>query len=50
VASSGQEGFCRAKISTATFYAEQLLPKANALSTMVKSGASTAFALEEEQF
>jgi alkylation response protein AidB-like acyl-CoA dehydrogenase len=50
VASSGQEGFCRAKISTARFYAEQLLPKANALSTMVKSGASTVFALEEEQF
>jgi 3-(methylthio)propanoyl-CoA dehydrogenase len=44
------EGFCRAKIATARFYAEQILPKANALLTAVKSGASTAFMLEEEQF
>jgi 3-(methylthio)propanoyl-CoA dehydrogenase len=44
------EDFCRAKIATARFYAEQILPKANALLTAVKSGASTALALEEEQF
>jgi alkylation response protein AidB-like acyl-CoA dehydrogenase len=44
------ENFCRAKIATARFYAEQILPKANALLTAVKSGASTALALEEEQF
>ena len=44
------EDFCRAKIATARFYAEQLLPKASALLTAVKSGASTALALEEEQF
>jgi 3-(methylthio)propanoyl-CoA dehydrogenase len=50
LALGGQEGFCRAKIATTRFYAEQLLPKANALSTIVKSGASTAFALEEQQF
>ena len=43
------EEFCRAKIATARFYAEQILPKANALVTIVKSGASTAFALGEEQ-
>ncbi|MBV8093859.1 MAG: acyl-CoA dehydrogenase C-terminal domain-containing protein [Acetobacteraceae bacterium] len=44
------EEFCRAKIATARFYAEQILPKASALLTIVKSGASTAFALGEEQF
>src|SRR5271165_4024473 len=44
------ENFCRAKIATARFYAEQILPKANALLTAVKSGASTALALQEEQF
>jgi acyl-CoA dehydrogenase len=44
------EDFCRAKIATARFYAEQILPKANALLTAVKSGASTALVLEEAQF
>ena len=44
------EDFCQAKIATARFYAEQILPKANALLTAVKSGASTALVLEEEQF
>jgi 3-(methylthio)propanoyl-CoA dehydrogenase len=44
------EDFCRAKIATARFYAEQVLPKANALLMAVKSGASTAMALPEEQF
>ena len=50
LASGGDEGFCRAKIATARFYAEQILPKTIALLTAVKSGASTAFALDEEQF
>ena len=50
LASGGDEPFCRAKIATARFYAEQILPKASALLTAVKSGASTAFALDEEQF
>ena len=50
LASGGDEGFCRAKIATARFYAEQILPKTSALLTAVKSGASTAFALDEEQF
>ena len=44
------EYFYRAKIATARFYAEQILPKANALLAAVKSGASTALALEEAQF
>jgi hypothetical protein len=49
--SSGTDGeFYRAKIATARFYAEQVLPKANALLVAVKSGGSTALALDEAQF
>jgi alkylation response protein AidB-like acyl-CoA dehydrogenase len=44
------EDFHRAKIATARFYAEQILPKANALLAAVQSGASTALALEEDHF
>jgi 3-(methylthio)propanoyl-CoA dehydrogenase len=44
------EEFCRAKIATVRFYAEQILPKASALSSIVKSGSSTTLALVEEQF
>jgi len=47
---SGDDGFCRAKIATARFYAEHILPKARALASAVTSGASTALALPEEQF
>lgn len=50
LAGGGNEGFCRAKIATARFYTEQILPKASALLTVVKSGASSALALPEEQF
>ena len=50
LASGADDGFCRAKIATARFYAEQILPKASALLPIVRSGASTAFALDEEQF
>jgi 3-(methylthio)propanoyl-CoA dehydrogenase len=50
LAAGRDAGFCRAKIATATFYAEQILPKATALLTVVKSGASTALALDEECF
>jgi 3-(methylsulfanyl)propanoyl-CoA dehydrogenase len=44
------EDFYRAKIATARFYAEQILPKATALLAAVKSGASTALVLDEAQF
>jgi 3-(methylthio)propanoyl-CoA dehydrogenase len=50
LASAADERFCRAKIATAVFYAEQILPKASALFSVVKSGASAAFALDDEQF
>ena len=48
--SGADVGFCRTKIATARFYAEQILPKASALLPIVRSGASTTFALDEEQF
>jgi 3-(methylthio)propanoyl-CoA dehydrogenase len=44
------DDFYRAKIATTRFYAEQILPKATALAAAVRSGASTTFALAEEQF
>jgi len=44
------EDFYRGKIATARFFAEQILPKATALLAAVKSGASTALALDEAQF
>jgi len=50
IGSGTDEDFCRAKIATASFYAEQILPKADALLAAIKSGASTALALAKEQF
>jgi 3-(methylsulfanyl)propanoyl-CoA dehydrogenase len=50
LASGPDEPFYRTKIATARFYAEQILPKADALLSVVKSGASTAYALDEKQF
>jgi acyl-CoA dehydrogenase len=49
LAAGEDEGFHRAKIATARFYADQVLPKASALATAVLSGASTALALDEAQ-
>jgi acyl-CoA dehydrogenase len=44
------DSFWPAKIATATFYAEQIMPKATALLNVVRSGASTALSLGEESF
>jgi acyl-CoA dehydrogenase len=49
LAAGEDEGFHRAKIATARFYADQVLPKVSALGAAVMSGASTALALEEAQ-
>jgi 3-(methylthio)propanoyl-CoA dehydrogenase len=46
----GDDEFRRAKIITARFYAEQILPKAGALLSVVKSGASHAATLRDEDF
>ena len=49
-ASSAPDDFLRGKITTAAFYAEQILPKAASLLTSVRAGASHAQALPVEQF
>jgi 3-(methylthio)propanoyl-CoA dehydrogenase len=48
--SGEHQGFYRAKIATAAFYAEQIMPKALALLSIVRSGASTALTLGEDCF
>jgi len=44
------DDFYKAKITTAAFYAEQILPKASALLTTVQAGSSYALELPVEQF
>ena len=43
-------GFYGAKLATVRFYAEQILPQADALLKIVRSGGSSALALPAEQF
>ncbi|MEI8395544.1 MAG: acyl-CoA dehydrogenase [Rhodospirillaceae bacterium] len=43
-------GFLKAKITTAQFYAEQLLPMVFGLLTPITGGAGTVMTLEEDQF
>jgi acyl-CoA dehydrogenase len=40
--------FHKTKIATATFYAEQIMPKAVGLLGVIRSGASTAAAIQDE--
>jgi hypothetical protein len=42
--------FYRAKILTATFYAEQVMPQAAAHLRAIEAGAATLSALPDEQF
>ena len=44
------DGFLRAKVATARFYAECLLPRAEALSLTIVEGSEAALALTAEQF
>jgi hypothetical protein len=46
----GDANFCRAKIATARFYAEHILPQAGGLVRAVTGGASSILALTEAQF
>jgi hypothetical protein len=48
VASDGDPAFLKAKIATARFYAEQILPQVGALSGPVTRGAATLYALSED--
>ena len=49
-AGAGDMEFYKAKLGTAKFYAEHILPKAKALSLEVINGAESVFALQESQF
>jgi 3-(methylthio)propanoyl-CoA dehydrogenase len=49
LAAGEEEGFHRAKLATARFYADQILPKASGLAAAVLSGASTALAIDEAE-
>ena len=49
-AGDGDPAFMRAKIATALFYAECLLPQADALAQSVVNGSATALALSADQF
>ena len=49
-AGTGDAGFLQAKIATARFYAEALLPQAAGLAQAVTGGGESALALAAEQF
>ena len=46
----GDAGFCNAKLVTARYYAEALLPQAEACAHAVTEGSASALALANEQF
>ena len=45
---SGKEDFCLAKIETAKFFGQQLLPQVTGLLSSATSGASSLFAISPE--
>jgi acyl-CoA dehydrogenase len=47
---SGDAGFCNAKLATARYYAEALLPRAEACARAMTEGSASALALANEQF
>jgi len=49
-AGSGDTKFYAAKVSTARFYAEHILPQAGAYRTSIVEGSTGVLALEEDQF
>ncbi len=49
-AADGEPGFYAAKLVTARFYAEQLMPQAQAYHAAVTAGADALIELEEDQF
>jgi alkylation response protein AidB-like acyl-CoA dehydrogenase len=50
LAAGGDAEFCRAKIATARFYAEHILPQASGLVSAVTSGSASVLAVTEAQF
>jgi len=49
-ADGGDRAFCEAKIATARFYAEHVLPRAHALLPEITEGSGSVLALAEDQF
>jgi len=49
-AGKGNATFLRAKIVTARFYGEQILPRSASLQAMATAGASTLMAMDNESF
>jgi alkylation response protein AidB-like acyl-CoA dehydrogenase len=47
---SGDTSFLEAKIATARFYFDHLLPRANACLTTIQAGSASTMALDEDQF
>jgi 3-(methylthio)propanoyl-CoA dehydrogenase len=47
---NGDAGFLRAKVATARYYAECLLPEADALSQSIVNGSATVLAIPADQF
>ena len=45
-----EEDFYSAKLVTVRFYIEQILPRANAHASAIRSGGATTMALNEQQF
>jgi hypothetical protein len=50
LANGGDPDFCTAKIATARFYAEHILPQASGLASAVTGGSASVLALSESQF
>jgi acyl-CoA dehydrogenase len=46
----GDRGFLRAKLMTASFYADHLLPQTAALAHSICAGADAVMALEVDEF
>ena len=46
----GDANFHRAKIATARFYAESILPQASGLARSITGGSESVLALADEQF
>ena len=49
-AANGDAGFYRAKLTTAQFYMERVLPQAGALLAGIKAGKGATMAMEEAAF
>ena len=50
VAAEQDDEFCRAKLTTARFYYQRILPRTRSLVDTIKSGASNLLALDSEHF